>query len=82
MIHRERIRIREGKYVVLEEDFARVDVEATQTVDIINFVALKDVDPLLFYKPHHLEVERAGRRLTSFFATRLLRQAASPSRKW
>ena len=51
-----------GKYVVLkEEDFARVDVEATQTVDIINFVALKDVDPLLFYKPYYLEVGKGGR---------------------
>src|SRR6476620_1115532 len=30
-----------GKFVVIkEEDFARVDVEATQTVNIINFVAL------------------------------------------
>src|SRR5580658_2665634 len=30
-----------GKYVVLkDEDFARVDVEATQTVDIIKFVFL------------------------------------------
>lgn len=49
------------KYVVLrEEDFARVDVEATQTVDIINFVALKDVDPLLFYKPYYLEVGKGG----------------------
>src|ERR1700722_6221067 len=29
----------DGKFVALkEEDFARVDVEATQTVDIINFV--------------------------------------------
>src|SRR5712672_1100521 len=37
-----------GKYVVLkEEDFARADVEATQTVDIINFVKIDDVDPLL-----------------------------------
>jgi DNA end-binding protein Ku len=52
-----------GKYVVLkEEDFARVDVEATQTVDIINFVALKDVDPLLFYKPYYLEVGKAGQK--------------------
>src|SRR6202012_5713413 len=34
-----------GKYVVLkDEDFARVDVEATQTVDIINFVALSEVN--------------------------------------
>ena len=52
-----------GKYIVLkEEDFARVDVEATQTVDIINFVALKDVDPLLFYKPYYLEVGKGGQK--------------------
>lgn len=49
------------KFIVLkEEDFARVDVEATQTVDIINFVAIKDVDPLLFYKPYYLEVGKGG----------------------
>ncbi len=52
-----------GKYVVLkDEDFVRVDVEATQTVDIINFVALEDVDPLLFYKPYYLEVGKAGQK--------------------
>src|SRR6202021_3136083 len=34
-----------GKFVVLkDEDFARVDVEATQTGDIINFVALDGGD--------------------------------------
>lgn len=49
------------KFIVLkDEDFARVDVEATQTVDIINFVAIKDVDPLLFYKPYYLEVGKGG----------------------
>jgi DNA end-binding protein Ku len=49
------------RYVILkDEDFARVDVEATQTVDIINFVALDDVDPLLFYKPYYLEVGKGG----------------------
>jgi DNA end-binding protein Ku len=49
------------KYVVLkEEDFARVDVEATQTVDIINFVVIDQVDPLLFYKPYYLEVGKGG----------------------
>ena len=49
------------KYVILkEEDFARVDVEATQTVDIINFVAIDDVDPVLFYKPYYLEVGKGG----------------------
>ena len=50
-----------GKFIILkEEDFARVDVEATQTVDIINFVELADVDPLLFYKPYYLEVGKGG----------------------
>jgi DNA end-binding protein Ku len=50
-----------GKYVVLkEEDFARVDVEATQTVEIINFVAIDRVDPLLFYKPYYLEASKGG----------------------
>lgn len=49
------------KYVVLkDEDFKRVDVEATQTVDIINFVKIEDVDPLLFYKPYYLEVGKGG----------------------
>ncbi len=50
-----------GKFVIIkEEDFARVDVEATQTVDIINFVSLAEVDPLLFYKPYYLEVGKGG----------------------
>src|ERR1700720_425861 len=50
-----------GKFVVLkDEDFARVDVEATQTVDILNFVSIDDVDPLLFYKPYYLEVGKGG----------------------
>ena len=50
-----------GKFVVIrDEDFARADVEATQTVDIINFVALNEVDPLLFYKPYYLETGKGG----------------------
>lgn len=50
-----------GRFVILkEEDFARVDVEATQTVDIMNFVSIDDVDPLLFYKPYYLEVAKGG----------------------
>ncbi len=50
-----------GKYVVLKEaDFARVDIEATQTVDILNFVAVEDVDPLLFHKPYYMQSEKGG----------------------
>lgn len=65
------------KYVVLkDEDFARVDVEATQTVDIIQFVELADVDPLLFYKPYFMEAEKGGDK-----AYVLLRQALADSGK-
>ena len=35
-------------------------MEATQTVDIVNFVALDEVDPLLFYKPYYLEAGKGG----------------------
>ena len=38
-----------GKYVVLkEEDFERVDLEATQTVDIQDFVDIDEIDPDVF----------------------------------
>jgi DNA end-binding protein Ku len=66
-----------GKYVVLkDEDFARVDVEATQTVEIIQFVQLSEVDPLLFYKPYFMEVEKGGDK-----AYGLLREALADSGK-
>ncbi len=52
-----------GKYVVLkDEDFARVDIEATQTVDIINFVDLDEVSPLLFSKPYFMQPEKTGQK--------------------
>lgn len=38
--------------VIKDEDFARVDVEATQTVSILNFVKLGEINPLLFSKPY------------------------------
>ena len=50
-----------GKFIVLkDEDFARVDVEATQTVDITDFVQIKDVDPIFFYKPYYMEPDKGG----------------------
>ncbi len=50
-----------GKFVVLnEKDFQRVDLEATQTVDIQDFVAVDDIDPMYFYKPYYLEPQKGG----------------------
>jgi len=52
-----------GKFIILkDEDFARVDIEATQTVDILNFVAIDEVNPLLFYKPYYMEAGKGGDR--------------------
>src|SRR6201996_258897 len=62
-----------GKYVILkDEDFARVDIEATQTVDIMNFVSIDDVDPLLFYKPYYLEVAKGGDKAYALLRDALL----------
>jgi DNA end-binding protein Ku len=50
-----------GKFVVLgEEDFQRVDLEATQTVDIKDFVKVEEIDPMFFYKPYYLEPQKGG----------------------
>ncbi len=50
-----------GKFVVLnEKDFQRVDLEATQTVDIQDFVDVEEIDPMYFYKPYYLEPQKGG----------------------
>src|SRR5262245_10565844 len=50
-----------GKFVVLsEKDFQRIDLEATQTVDIQDFVEIDEIDPMYFYKPYYLEPLKGG----------------------
>jgi DNA end-binding protein Ku len=50
-----------GKYVVLDdEDFRRVNIEATQTIDIIDFVRLEEINPVYFDKPYYLAPQKAG----------------------
>src|SRR5258707_5984234 len=66
-----------GKYVVLkDEDFERVDLEATQTVDIQDFVDQEQIDPMFFYKPYYLEPQKGGDK-----AYALLRDALKDSGK-
>jgi len=66
-----------GKYVVLkDEDFERVDLEATQTVDIQDFVDQEQIDPMFFYKPYYLEPQKGGDK-----AYVLLRDALKESNK-
>src|SRR5690242_15636635 len=60
-----------GKFVVLkEEDFRRADIEATQTVEIMEFVPLDEIDPMFFDTPYYLEPQKAGAK-----AYGLLREA-------
>lgn len=50
-----------GKFVVLKDtDFRRVDIEATQTIDIMDFVQLSEVNPMYFQKPYYLLPEKGG----------------------
>jgi DNA end-binding protein Ku len=66
-----------GKYVVLkDEDFDRVDLEATQTVDIQDFVDVDEINPMFFYKPYYLEPQKGGDK-----AYALLRDALKDSNK-
>jgi DNA end-binding protein Ku len=66
-----------GKFVVLsDKDFQRVDLEATQTVDIQDFVDLDEIDPMYFYKPYYLEPLKGGDK-----AYVLLREALADGKK-
>ena len=66
-----------GKFVVLgEKDFQRVDLEATQTVDIQDFVDIEEIDPMFFYKPYYLEPQKGGDK-----AYVLLREALANGKK-
>jgi DNA end-binding protein Ku len=50
-----------GRFVVLtEEDFKRVDLESTQTIAIMDFVELKQINPVHFMRPYYLEPQRGG----------------------
>ena len=66
-----------GDYVELkDEDFQRVDLEATQTVDIQDFVDQKEIDPMFFYKSYYLEPQKGGDK-----AYALLREALKDTNK-
>ncbi|CAN5325593.1 Ku protein [soil metagenome] len=62
-----------GKYVVMEdEDFDAVPVESSRAIDIVQFVAIEDIDPIYFQKSYYLVPEEVGIK-----AYTLLREAMS-----
>ena len=66
-----------GQYVVLsDEDIKKASVEATQSVDIVQFVDQKEINPMLYDTPYYLEPDKKGRH-----AYALLREALKKSGK-
>jgi len=52
-----------GRFVIMkEEDFAKVRIESTHSIDITDFVDLTQVDPKFFYKPYFLEPQKGGEK--------------------
>ena len=52
-----------GRYIVLnDEDFEKVRIESTHSIDITDFVDLDQVDPKFFYKPYFLEAQKGGEK--------------------
>ena len=52
-----------GKFVILQdEDFKRVDIEATHSIDIVDFVELDEINPMHFSKPYYVEAGRGADR--------------------
>lgn len=66
-----------GEYVILtDDDFKKVNPEATQSVDIVEFVELEKIDTMYFDKPYYLEPTKQGRH-----AYALLREALADSKR-
>jgi DNA end-binding protein Ku len=66
-----------GQYVeISDEDFEKVNPEATQSIDIVQFVKLDEIDPVFYDKPYYLEPEKQGRH-----AYALLREALKKAGK-
>ena len=60
-----------GQYVTLtDEDFKKVNPEATQSVEIVEFVDLDQINPMYFDTPYYLEPEKKGGTRTRCCASR------------
>lgn len=66
-----------GSFVIVtQDDLNKVNVASNQTVDIREFVDLKDIDPMFFDQPYFLAPEKGGDK-----AYALLREALEQSGK-
>ena len=67
----------DGEYIVLtDKDFENASMEKTHLIDILDFVAEKEIDTRYFEKPYYLEPDKTGPK-----AYALLREALKKSGK-
>ena len=68
---------KDGKFVLMnDEDFKRANPKKTKTIDIEEFVALEEVDPMLFEQPYYLIPGKNGEK-----AYHLLKEALDKTNK-
>jgi DNA end-binding protein Ku len=52
-----------GHWVTLkDEDFEKVKIESTHSIEITDFVDQADIDPKFFYRPYFLEAQKGGEK--------------------
>ena len=50
-----------GNYVIMEnEDFEKVPVNTTRTIEITDFVPLDQIDPIYYQKTYYIEPDKVG----------------------
>ncbi|MEA3208546.1 MAG: end-binding protein Ku [Chthoniobacter sp.] len=55
--------IEKGRWVTLsDEDFEKVQIESTHSVEITDFVEQSQINPKFFYKPYFLEPQKGGEK--------------------
>lgn len=66
-----------GEFIVLtQEDFEKANLKKTQSIEIINFASVEEIDSIYFEKPYYLEPEKGAVKAYS-----LLREALRKSKK-
>ncbi|MEA3186557.1 MAG: end-binding protein Ku [Chthoniobacter sp.] len=66
-----------GRWITLkDEDFEKVKIESTHSVEITDFVEQAQINPKFFYKPYFLEAQKGGEKAYS-----LLHKALSDTGK-
>src|SRR5262244_523689 len=67
---------KKGEYVALtDDDFLKANIEATQSIDILDFVDAVDISPIYFDKPYYLAPLKNGQRAYSLLREVMKRTA-------